>query len=195
MILYYLKLSIVIPLLLFLNYLISKFIGRSVKLIIDYLHIDDWLKAKNLGNALYGIKIDEIVPFLTKLIVFIFLLQYLSWVKIKELQLLFMLVSLYGTIIFSLGLVLIVGLIFGEIIKQLILKTNIDIKERLGENIKLFIASLFVVSSINIISYLLVFTPFEIDTSIVNLVFFILTLFLFAPLLLRIAVKTYYGRL
>jgi len=174
---------------LFFSYLVSKFFGRLAKIIVDYIKIDDWLKAKQLDNALYGLKFNELVPLLVKITVFIWLLQLLTFITIKEIQLVLTLVIIYGLLLVFISIILIAGLLFGEVIKNIILKTNLKIKERLGENLKLAISGLFVVSSLNFLNFILNLTVIE--PSYVNYAYLIFVAFLFIPFLIKLAVETY----
>ena len=99
------------------------------------------------------------------------------------------LVIIYGLLLVLVSIVLIAGLLFGEVIKNIILKTNLRIKERLGENLKLAIAGLFIVSSLNFLNFILNLTV--IDPDYINYAYLVFVIFLFGPFLLKLAVETY----
>ncbi len=173
---------------LFVIYFIAKVIGRLAKIFLDWLQVDRILEVKGLNNALYGLSLSEYLMFLIKLTAFITLLQLISFIQIKEIQMILAITWAYGSLLILVLSALVVGLIFGEILKNVITKTNIKIKEELGESVKLATASLFLLSSF-------LFSPISsllnITYSALLLIYSIILTFLFGPLLVAYSVCTF----
>jgi len=184
----YLIISLQFIVYIFLAYILAKFFGRLAGIIIKSLQIDNWLKAKGLEYTFYGVKFSELVMFIVKLAIFVSLLQLFSFVEIKELQLALALVVLYGYFFITIFVAFIVGLMFGELIKQLVLKTNITFKGYLAENIKLAIAGLFVLGALSLSSNI---NLLPIDLEIIYIAYGLLLGFLFIPILVAYGVKEY----
>ena len=184
----YFEVGILLIISLFVSYILAKFVGRLVKIIVDYTNVDRWFQAKGMENALYGVKFSEVVMFTTKLLVFVSLLQLMTFVNIRELQLVLTLLSLYGYLFVLIIIAVVTGLLFGEVLGTVIRKSNIKKKELLINDIKLGIAGLFV---IGMLQFTTLTTLINIDVSGLEIAYTIFVAIIFLPLLLAYGVKEY----
>ncbi len=116
-----------------LGWIIGSLIGGAVTRILHRAKLDYWIKTRNLKEALYGKELSSILGSLVKwYIIVVFLGEAALLVKLTALSAVVTAIVLYLPTLIGAALVVLMGMLIGEYVKNEALDTKISYKELVG---------------------------------------------------------------
>jgi len=118
---------------LILGWIIGSLIGGAVTRVLHRAKLDYWIKTRNLKGALYGKEFSSILGSLVKwYIIVVFLGEAALLVKLTALSAVVTAIVLYLPVLIGAALVILIGMLIGEYVKNEALDTKMSYKELVG---------------------------------------------------------------
>lgn len=116
-----------------LGWIIASIIGGIVTRVLHRAKLDYWIKTRNLKEALYGKELSSILGSLLKwYIIVIFLGEAAMLVKLTALSTVVTAIVFYLPTLIGAALVILIGMLIGEYVKNEALDTKMSYKELVG---------------------------------------------------------------
>ncbi|MBN2101462.1 MAG: hypothetical protein JW716_01160 [Candidatus Aenigmarchaeota archaeon] len=118
---------------LILGWVIGSLIGGAVTRVLHRAKLDYWIKTRNLKGALYGKELSSVLGSLVKwYIIVVFLGEAALLVKLTALSAVVTAIVLYLPVLIGAALVILIGMLIGEYVKNEALDTKMGYKELVG---------------------------------------------------------------